>query len=55
MIMWTSKADINILLVQADKGGFKAAFSKDSHLREYTLLTFTMVTDFRHENIFLYF
>ena len=42
MITGTSQADVAILVVPADKGGFEAAYSKDGQLREHALLAFTM-------------
>ena len=42
MITGTSQADVAILVVPAEKGGFEAAYSKDGQLREHALLAFTM-------------
>ena len=42
MITGTSQADVAILVVPVDKGGFEAAHSKDGKLREHALLAFTM-------------
>ena len=42
MITGTSQADVAILVVPADKGGFEAAYSKDGQSREHALLAYTM-------------
>ena len=42
MITGTSQADVAILVVPADKGGFEAAYSKDGQAREHALLAYTM-------------
>lgn len=42
MITGTSQADVAILVVPADKGGFEASFAKDGQTREHSLLAFTL-------------
>jgi len=42
MITGTSQADVAILVVPADKGGFEASFAKDGQTREHALLAFTL-------------
>jgi len=42
MITGTSQADVAILVVPADKGGFVASFAKDGQTREHSLLAFTL-------------
>eukprot|EP01068_Selenidium_serpulae_P012994 Selendium_serpulae@DN5910_c0_g2_i1.p1 len=42
MITGTSQADIALLVIPADKGGFEGAFSKDGQTREHALLAFTL-------------
>jgi len=42
MITGTSQADIALLVVPADKGGFEGAFSKEGQTREHALLAFTL-------------
>jgi len=42
MITGTSQADVAILVVPADAGGFEAAISKDGQCREHALLAFTL-------------
>jgi len=42
MITGTSQADIALLVVPADKGGFEGAFSKEGQCREHALLAFTL-------------
>eukprot|EP00922_Rhytidocystis_sp_ex-Travisia-forbesii_P017314 GHVS01025836.1.p1 GENE.GHVS01025836.1~~GHVS01025836.1.p1 ORF type:complete len:450 (+),score=65.76 GHVS01025836.1:109-1458(+) len=42
MITGTSQADVALLVVPADQGGFEGAFSKDGQTREHALLAFTL-------------
>jgi len=42
MITGTSQADVALLVVPADAGGFEGAFSKDGQTREHALLAFTL-------------
>jgi len=42
MITGTSQADIALLIIPADNGGFEGAFSKDGQTREHALLAFTL-------------
>ena len=42
MITGTSQADVAILVIPADKGGFEAAYSENGQLREHVLLAFTL-------------
>jgi len=42
MITGTSQADIALLVVPADAGGFEGAFSKEGQTREHALLAFTL-------------
>jgi len=42
MITGTSQADVALLVVPADKGGFEGAFSKEGQTREHALLAFTL-------------
>merc|ERR1711981_1398294 len=42
MITGTSQADVAVLAIAADKGGFEAGFSKDGQTREHALLAQTM-------------
>lgn len=42
MITGTSQADVALLVVPAESGGFEGAFSKDGQLREHALLAFTL-------------
>merc|ERR1711981_1492225 len=41
MITGTSQADVAVLTIAADKGGFEAGFSKDGQTREHALLAKT--------------
>lgn len=42
MITGTSQADVAMLVVPAEAGGFEAAFSKEGQTREHALLAFTL-------------
>jgi len=42
MITGTSQADVALLVVPADAGGFEGAFSKEGQTREHALLAFTL-------------
>lgn len=42
MITGTSQADVALLVVPSESGGFEGAFSKDGQLREHALLAFTL-------------
>jgi elongation factor 1-alpha len=42
MITGTSQADVAILVVPADVGGFEASFAKDGQTREHSLLAYTL-------------
>lgn len=42
MITGTSQADVALLVVPADQGGFEAAFSKEGQTREHALLAYTL-------------
>jgi elongation factor 1-alpha len=42
MITGTSQADVAILVVPADVGGFEASFAKDGQTREHALLAYTL-------------
>jgi len=42
MITGTSQADVALLVVPADQGGFEGAFSKEGQTREHALLAFTL-------------
>ena len=42
MITGTSQADVALLVVPAEDGGFEGAFSKNGQLREHALLAFTL-------------
>jgi len=42
MITGTSQADVAMLVVPAESGGFEAAFSKEGQTREHALLAFTL-------------
>lgn len=42
MITGTSQADVALLVLPADEGGFEAAFSVDGQAREHALLAFTL-------------
>lgn len=42
MITGTSQADVAILMIPADAGGFEAAYAKTGQLREHALLAFTL-------------
>jgi len=42
MITGTSQADVALLVVPAEAGGFEGAFSKDGQLREHALLANTL-------------
>jgi len=42
MITGTSQADVALLVVPADAGGFEGAFSKEGQTREHALLVFTL-------------
>jgi len=42
MITGTSQADVALLVVPAEEGGFEAAFSKEGQTREHALLAFTL-------------
>jgi elongation factor 1-alpha len=42
MITGTSQADVALLVVPADMGGFEGAFSKEGQTREHALLAFTL-------------
>jgi len=42
MITGTSQADVALLVIPADIGGFEGAFSKEGQLREHALLAFTL-------------
>lgn len=42
MITGTSQADVALLVVPADIGGFEGAFSKEGQTREHALLAFTL-------------
>ncbi|KAF8819142.1 putative elongation factor 1-alpha (EF-1-ALPHA) [Cardiosporidium cionae] len=42
MITGTSQADVALLVVPADKGGFEGAFSKEGQTREHALLAVTL-------------
>lgn len=42
MITGTSQADVAILVIPADAGGFEAAFSKEGQGREHALLAKTL-------------
>lgn len=42
MITGTSQADVALLVVPAEEGGFEGAFSKDGQTREHALLAYTL-------------
>jgi len=42
MITGTSQADVAILVVPADQGGFEASFAKEGQTREHALLAYTL-------------
>jgi elongation factor 1-alpha len=42
MITGTSQADVGLLVVPADEGGFEASIAKDGQTREHALLAFTL-------------
>ncbi|PHJ22683.1 elongation factor 1-alpha [Cystoisospora suis] len=42
MITGTSQADVALLVVPAEQGGFEGAFSKEGQTREHALLAFTL-------------
>merc|ERR1711937_858898 len=42
MITGTSQADVAILVVPADQGGFEGSFAKDGQTREHSLLAYTL-------------
>ena len=42
MITGTSQADVAILVIPADQGGFEGSFAKDGQTREHALLAYTL-------------
>ena len=42
MITGTSQADVAILVIPADQGGFEGSFAKDGQTREHSLLAYTL-------------
>jgi elongation factor 1-alpha len=42
MITGTSQADVALLVLPADNGGFEAAFSSEGQAREHALLAYTL-------------
>jgi elongation factor 1-alpha len=42
MITGTSQADVAILIIPGDQGGFEGSFAKDGQTREHSLLAFTL-------------
>jgi elongation factor 1-alpha len=42
MITGTSQADVALMVLPADLGGFEAAFSNEGQAREHALLAYTL-------------